>query len=374
MKAAWEGARRHSGTVGRVARGVGAVPAEAARGSVRRPAYPGPVIDLPLSALEVSIVESGATPAYALANCRHAATELDRLGYHRLWFAEHHHSPAIGAFPPVVLTAHTAAVTPGIRLGSGGVLAPNHAPITLAEQFATLAALHPGRIDLGIGRSPGTFHEPTARALRRGADPTTDDEYRRDVAATLDFLTEVGIGELPEPWLLASSDASARLAAELGLPIAFAHHIRPDNTVQALERYREAFRPSRWSEAPRVLVCVETVCADTEERATELAGPMDVIKAGLINGRGETAFPTPAAAAAHRFTGQEEAAVAAFVGQQARGTRETVAAALTKIAEASGADELMLVTPVYDLADRVRSFALVGDVAGPRALRHHSAA
>ncbi|EPH45194.1 LLM class flavin-dependent oxidoreductase [Streptomyces aurantiacus] len=317
------------------------------------------MIDLPLSALEVSIVEAGTTPADALANCHAAARELDRLGYHRLWFAEHHHSPAIGAFPPVLLTAHTAASTPGIRLGSGGVLAPNHAPITLAEQFATLAALHPGRIDLGIGRGPGTFHAPTARALRRGADPATDDEYRRDVAATLDFLLDVALGELPEPWLLASSDAGAELAAELGLPIAFAHHIRPANTVAALERYRKGFRPSRWCEAPRVLVCVETVCADTEERATELARPMDVIKAGLLNGHGETAFPTPAAAAAHRFTEQEEAALAAFVGEQARGTRETVAAALSRVAESTGADELMLVTPVYDIAARVRSFALV---------------
>ncbi|MER5299256.1 LLM class flavin-dependent oxidoreductase [Streptomyces lasiicapitis] len=331
------------------------------------------MIDLPLSALEVSIVEAGTTPADALANCQRAAQELSRLGYHRLWFAEHHHSPAIGAFPPVLLTAHTAATTPGIRLGSGGVLAPNHAPITVAEQFATLAALHPGRIDLGIGRGPGTFHEPTARALRRGADPTTDDEYHRDVAATLDFLLDVALGELPEPWLLASSDAGAELAAELGLPLAFAHHIRPDNTLAALERYRKAFRPSRWAESPRVLVCVETVCADTEERAAELARPMDVIKAGLLQGQGETAFPTPAAAAHHRFTEQEEAALAAFLSHQARGTRDSVEAALTKIVESTGADELMLVTPVHGIADRVRSFALVRDLAGPTALRRASA-
>ncbi len=259
------------------------------------------MIDLPLSALEISIVEAGTAPAAALGNCRRTAQELDRLGYHRLWFAEHHHSPAIGAFPPALLTAHTAAATSGLRLGPGGVLAPNHAPITVAEQFATLAALHPGRIDLGIGRGPGTFHEPTARALRRGADPATDDEYRRDVAATLDFLLDVSFGELPEPWLLASSNAGAELAASLGLPVAYAHHIRPDNTIQALERYRAAFRPSPWSAVPRVLVCVETVCADTEERAAELARPMDIIKAGLLAGRGETAFPTPADAARPRL-------------------------------------------------------------------------
>ncbi|MFD0412559.1 MsnO8 family LLM class oxidoreductase [Streptomyces sp. NPDC127108] len=320
------------------------------------------MIDLPLSALEVSIVEAGTTPADALANCNRSAQELSRLGYHRLWFAEHHHSLAIGAFPPALLAAHTAATTSGLRLGSGGVLAPNHAPITIAEQFATLATLHPDRIDLGIGRGPGTFHEPTARALRRGADPATDDEYRRDVAATLDHLLDVGIGELPEPWLLASSDAGADLAGSLGLPIAFAHHIRPDNTLAALKRYRDAFQPSRWSDAPHVLVCVETVCADSEERAAELARPMDIIKAAILQGGEDQPFPTPAAAAAHRFTAEEEQALGAFIGQQARGTRDTVEAALTRIVEATDADELMTVTPVHSAPDRHRSFALVRDI------------
>ncbi|MGA4837787.1 MsnO8 family LLM class oxidoreductase [Streptomyces sp. G45] len=325
------------------------------------------MIELPLSALEVSIVQDGATPADALRNCAGVSAGLSRLGYHRLWFAEHHHSPAIGAFPPVLMAAHTAATTPGIRVGSGGVLAPNHAPITVAEQFATLAALHPGRVDLGIGRGPGTFHEPTARALRRGADPATDEEYGRDVAATLDFLVDVALGELPEPWLLASSDAGAELAASLGLPVAFAHHIRPANTLEALGRYRDAFRPSRWCERPRVLVCVETVCADTEEQAAELARPMDVIKADLLAGRSERPFPTPAAAAAHAFSAREQEAVAAFVTEQARGTAATVGAALAKIADATGADELMLVTPVFDPAARLRSFELVRGSAAVQA-------
>ncbi|MEW2527001.1 MsnO8 family LLM class oxidoreductase, partial [Streptomyces sp. NPDC047071] len=320
------------------------------------------MIDLPLSALEVSIVEEGATPADALRNCQSVAGELARLGYHRLWFAEHHHSPAIGAFPPVLLAADTAATTAAMRVGSGGVLAPNHAPLTVAEQFATLAALHPGRVDLGIGRGPGTFHEPTARALRRGAEPATDAEYRADVEAILGFLGEENFGELPEPWLLASSDAGAELAADLGLPVAFAHHIRPDNTLRALERYRSGFRPSRWSAGPRVLVCVEAVCADTEERAAELARPMDVIKAGLLNGLAETPFPTPAAAARHELGERDREAVAGFVAQQARGTKESIAPQLTRIAEATGADELMLVTPVFDPAARIRSFELILDL------------
>ncbi|MEV0321606.1 MsnO8 family LLM class oxidoreductase [Streptomyces sp. NPDC050658] len=321
------------------------------------------MIELPLSALEVAIVEAGTPTSDALRNCDRAAQELDRLGYHRLWFAEHHRSPAIGAFPPPIMTARIAAATSRLRVGSGGVLAPNHAPFNLAEQFATLAALHPGRIDLGIGRGPGTFHEETARAMRRGADPATDEEYGRDVAATLEFLTEVGLGELPEPWLLASSRAGAALAAGLGLPIAVAHHIRPENTVEAVTHYREVFRPSPWCAAPRVLVCVEVVCAETQRRAEELARPMAVVKASLLQGRGDRAFPSPADAAEHRFDAREEAALAAFAAQQAHGTPELVESRLAQVAKATDADELMLVTPVYDIADRVRSFELVSTLS-----------
>ncbi|MFJ5274368.1 LLM class flavin-dependent oxidoreductase [Streptomyces sp. NPDC088358] len=318
------------------------------------------MITVPLSALEVAMVQTGAPAADTLRDTTEFARRLEDLGYQRLWYAEHHHSPAIGAFPPVVLTAHAAASTSSIRLGSGGVLAPNHAPIMLAEQFGTLAALHDGRIDLGIGRGPGTFDESTARALRRGAGPTTDDEYRDDLSETLRYLVEeVALDPLPEPWLLSSSTAGAALAAELGLPIAFAHHIRPDHTLAALHHYREHFSPSRWCDRPRVLVCVETVCADTREEAARLAGPMDVVKAGLLKGQGDIPFPTPEQAAAHSFTAQEARALASFRSHQAHGTPDIVATHLTELADATGADELMLVTPVYTLADRLKSYALV---------------
>ncbi|MFE3521308.1 MsnO8 family LLM class oxidoreductase [Streptomyces sp. NPDC059161] len=324
------------------------------------------MIDLPLSALEVAMVQNGTRAVDTLRDTTEFARRLDALGYRRLWYAEHHHSPAIGAFPPVVLTAHAAASTRAIRLGSGGVLAPNHAPIVLAEQFGTLAALHPGRIDLGIGRGPGTFHEPTARALRRGAGPTTDEEYRDDVAATLRLLLdEVALGPLPEPWLLSSSTAGAALAAELGLPIAFAHHIRPDNTLAALDHYRAHFSPSRWCERPRVLVCVETVCAETPQEAARLAGPMNVIKAGLLKGESDTPFPSPEEAARHQFTAQEERALAAFLAHQAHGTPEMVLRRLTELAAATAADELMLVTPIYAVADRLRSYELVQQCSVP---------
>ncbi|ATZ28884.1 hypothetical protein SLAV_35575 [Streptomyces lavendulae subsp. lavendulae] len=321
------------------------------------------MLDIPLSALEVAMVQTDTRALDTLRDTAAFAQGLERLGYHRLWYAEHHHSPAIGAFPPVVLIAHAAASTSAVRLGSGGVLAPNHAPIMLAEQFGTLAALHEDRIDLGIGRGPGTFDEGIARALRRGAGPVTDAEYRDDVAATLSFLVdEVALGPLPEPWLLASSPAGAALAAELGLPVAVAHHIRPDNTRAVLERYRADFTPSRWCERPRVLLCVETVCADTEEEAAWRVGPMDVVKAGLLKGVSDLPFPTPEAAAAHPFTPEERQALAHFRAQQAVGTPETVVRRLAALAEETGADELMLTTPVHDLGDRLRSYELVRKV------------
>ncbi|RXS82229.1 MsnO8 family LLM class oxidoreductase [Streptomyces sp. TM32] len=318
------------------------------------------MIDVPLSALEVAMVQTGTRAVETLRDTAAFAQGLERLGYHRVWYAEHHHSPAIGAFPPVVLIAHAAASTSAIRLGSGGVLAPNHAPLMLAEQFGTLAGLHGRRIDLGIGRGPGTFDEATARALRRGAGPTTDAEYDGDVAAILSFLVdEVALDPLPEPWLLSSSPAGAALAARRGLPIALAHHIRPDNTLAAVERYRADFTPSRWCERPRVLVCVEAVCAETEEEAAWRVGPMEVVKAGLLKGLSEIPFPTPAAAAAHQFTAAERRALAGFRAQQAVGTPETVVRRLAHLAGETGADELMLTTPVYDLGDRIRSYELI---------------
>ncbi|MFB0630504.1 MsnO8 family LLM class oxidoreductase [Streptomyces sp. AB3(2024)] len=318
------------------------------------------MLDIPLSALEVAMVQTDSRALDTLRDTAAFAQGIEQLGYHRIWYAEHHHSPAIGAFPPVVLIAHAAASTSAVRLGSGGVLAPNHAPIMLAEQFATLAALHEDRIDLGIGRGPGTFDEGVARALRRGAGPVTDAEYRDDVAATLSFLVgEVALGPLPEPWLLASSTAGAALAAELGLPVAVAHHIRPDNTRAVLERYRAEFTPSRWCERPRVLLCVETVCAETEEEAAWRVGPMDVVKAGLLKGVSDRPFPTPAAAAAHPFTREERQALAHFRSQQAVGTPENVVRRLAGLARETGADELMLTTPVHDLGDRLRSYELV---------------
>ncbi|WP_181776964.1 LLM class flavin-dependent oxidoreductase [Amycolatopsis pittospori] len=320
-----------------------------------------------LSALELAVVEDGRAATEVLSSTAVVAGKLEELGYHRIWIAEHHGSPAIATASPPVLAAHLAAVTSAIRIGSGGVMVPNHAPLAIAEQFATLSALHPGRIDLGVGRGPGTFDEKIVRALRRGADPTTDDEYRADVAELLRHLAgETGIrvlpGEVPtpEPWLLCSSAAGALLAAELGLPIAAAHHIRPQDTAEVLETYRGNFKPSQWLEKPYVILCVETICADTDEEAEYVAGPCKVIKSYLLDGEGgDLAVPTPEQAAAHEFAPETAEILGRFAAAQAHGGPEKVVRSLETLAAATGADELMLTTPVYDAGARARSYELV---------------
>jgi luciferase family oxidoreductase group 1 len=325
------------------------------------------MINLPLSLFEVAMIESGKSPGRTLPGFVRLARRAEELGYHRVWYAEHHSSRMMADFSPAVLIAHVAAATSTIRVGSGAVLAPNHPPLTISEQFSTLAALHPQRIDLGIGRGPGTFDEATARALRWGAPPATNEEYGERVAAILQLAW--GRPDVPEPWLLSSSIAGATLAAEMGLPVAFAHHIRPDNTAESVERYRENFKPSRWSDSPRVMLSVATVCAETETRAAELARPAHIVRINLMNGAGEMPLPSLEAAASHLFTAREEEILAAGLVHQAQGTPEQVGRQLVNLGNRFGADELILVTPIYDPAIRARSCELVAQVAGEQALR-----
>ncbi|GAA3593159.1 LLM class flavin-dependent oxidoreductase [Kineosporia mesophila] len=324
-----------------------------------------------LSALEVAAAEKGRTAADALRAVGELVPRLDELGYQRLWFAEHHGSEWATSVVPAVLTAHFAALTSRIRLGSGGVMAPNHAPRAVAEQFATLGVLHPGRIDLGIGRGPGTHDRGIVQDLRRGAEPATDADYRSDVAALLRLVSgeeRLISGPLEpvdvEPWLLSSSPAGARLAAELGLPLAFAHHIRPDHTAAALSVYREQFTASRWRQEPYVMLCVEALVAATDERAAELAVPIDQAKVGLLAGRGEAALLSPAEAATRAIPQDVLPLILGHTGTQVRGGVETAARRFAQIVGQTGADELMLFVPLYDAADRIRSFELAVTAAG----------
>jgi luciferase family oxidoreductase group 1 len=311
----------------------------------------------PLSVLEVPMVLRGSFADRDLAGIMHVAGAVERAGYRRIWYTEHHRSALLADFSPVVLVAHVAASTSRIRVGAGGVLAPNHAPLVLAEQFGTLAALHPGRVDLGVGRGPGTMDPDAISELRRGSPARTDDErFGADITEILRHSSNRD--DRPEPWLLASSPAGATLAARLGLPVAFAHHLRPENTAQAVELYRESFAASPWAEAPRVMISVSTWCAGTTAEAERLARPYDIAMAAVRNGHGEAPLLSVEEAQAHTFTTEEEDVLGATRPHQARGNPETVQRSLHELSSRLGADELLLVTSIHNADDRARSLTL----------------
>ncbi|TDC26720.1 LLM class flavin-dependent oxidoreductase [Micromonospora sp. 15K316] len=326
------------------------------------------VIDVPLSVLDLAPVATGATAGEALRHTTELARRTEELGYHRFWVAEHHNMPAIASSAPPVLIAHLAAATSTIRLGSGGVMLPNHAPLVVAEQFGTLEALHPGRIDLGIGRAPGT-DQVTALALRRTMEGLSAEGFPRELADLMNYFSgeqpgpitaTPGLGEQPAVWLLGSSGFSAQLAGLLGLPFSFAHHFSAQNTLPALMLYRQHFRPSRFLDKPYAMVAVNVVCAETDERAHWLAGPAGLSFLRLRSGRPQP-LATPEEAAAYPYTDVEREFVAQRLEGQAVGSPETVRRQLTELLERTGADELMLTTMVYDVEDRVRSFQLVAE-------------
>ncbi|MDP9189846.1 MAG: LLM class flavin-dependent oxidoreductase [Actinomycetota bacterium] len=331
----------------------------------------------PLSVLDLAIVAEGAGPAEALCNSVELARVVERLGYRRHWVAEHHNMPGIASSAPAVLTAELAAATSTLRVGSGGVMLPNHAPLVVAEQFGTLVSLHPGRIDLGIGRAPGT-DQITASALRRSADALSVEDFPQQLGELLGFfdgdlfpeghpyrsITAVpGAGVRPEVWLLGSSDYSAQAAGALGLPFSFAHHFSPRNTVAAMQIYHDSFQPSRWLDEPHSMVAAAAICAPDDERARFLAGPARLSFARLRQGR-PTRMPTPEEAAAHKFSAQEEAAVKTVSGSAVIGGPEKVREGLLELAERTGADELMLTTMVHAQSDRLRSYELIAEVMG----------
>ena len=329
---------------------------------------------IPLSLLDGASISSGSTVADALTQTLERVQVAERLGYARFWVVEHHNLPAVASSAPAVLLAHLAMVTDRIRLGSGGVMLPNHAPLVVAEQFGMLESLHPGRIDLGIGRGPGA--DPvTAHALRRGARDEVEDFPRR-LAEVLAFfegawppdhpyrtITAIpGEGARPEMWLLGSSDFGARLAGHLGIRFAFAHHFAPANAIPAIEAYRETFRPSATLAEPHVMVAANVVCAETMERARWLAAPGILSVLRMTMGH-PTPIPTPAEAAEYRYSASEEEFVKGWTATHFVGPPDGVVAGLRQLAEETGADELMLAgVPVFD---QVRSLELMADAWGP---------
>ena len=325
----------------------------------------------PLSVLELAPAARDATATDALRNTTELAKRVEALGYQRIWVAEHHNMPSIASSSPAVLIAHLAASTSTIRVGSGGVMLPNHAPLVVAEQFGTLEALHPGRIDLGIGRAPGT-DQRTALALRRTMAGLSAEGFPQELSDLIgyfqgdnDLIQAVpGRGNEPAIWLLGSSGFSAQLAGMLGLPFSFAHHFSSANTVPALNLYRENFRPSRWLSEPYAKVAVNVVCADTDERARWLAGPAALAFLKLRTGKPEALVP-PEEAAEYPYSDLEKAFVEDRWRDQAVGSPETVERQLTDLLSRTGANELMLTTMVYDLEARARSFELVAEKVAP---------
>ena len=320
---------------------------------------------VPFSVLDLAPVAEGSSASQALANSLDLARYVEQLGYHRFWVAEHHNMPGIASSAPAVLLAHLAAGTTSLRVGSGGVMLPNHAPLVIAEQFGTLEALHPGRIDLGLGRAPGTDGY-TAAALRRTVDPRVADDFPGQLVeltayfeGRVEHITATpGEGDKPDVWLLGSSGYSAQLAGMLGLPFAFARHFSARNTLSALALYREHFAPSERLQQPYAMVCTSIVCADSDEEAERIVATSRLAILNLRRGRpGRT--PTPAEALAHRFTSEETAVVDEHMAGYISGDPGTVKAGIEELLGMTAADELMISTSAYDHADRRHSYELV---------------
>ena len=315
--------------------------------------------------LDLVAVREGGSVAQALEISLRTARHAESLGFVRYWLAEHHNMPGIASSATAVLIGHIAAGTQRIRVGSGGIMLPNHAPLVVAEAFGTLAELFPGRIDLGLGRAPGT-DRVTMRALRRDRVETEAD-FPRDVTELQQLLEPAqpgqaivampGAGTRVPIWLLGSSLFSARLAAERGLPYAFASHFAPRLLLDAVALYRAHFRPSRTLAAPHVMIGVPVIAAPGDDEALFLASSTFARVRGIVRGeRGRLAPPEADYLA--QLAPAERAAIADFLGAAVIGGPATVRAGLAALVQASGADEVMLVCDIFDPALRLRSLEI----------------
>ena len=322
---------------------------------------------VPVSVLDLATVAAGSSTSDALNSSLELARAADRLGAHRYWVAEHHNMAAVAATNPPVMIAAVAAATQRIRVGSGGVMLPNHSPYVVAEQFAILEALYPGRIDLGIGRAPGA--DPiTSWALRRTQEGLGHEEFTEHVRLVDAWLSPTGVragmghtlratpaaSSYPEIWLLGSSDYSALLAAQLGLAFAYAGHFGQLDPAEVIGLYRSGFRPSNRLAAPRSMLCTSALVGPTLDEARYLAGPSSV---QWLNLRRDVREPIPSPAEAQRRLAQ--VGDAEVGGTKIVGTAEDVRARLDALVRASGADELMVVTTAFDVATRIDTLAAI---------------
>ncbi|MBP2299843.1 LLM class flavin-dependent oxidoreductase [Azospirillum picis] len=326
---------------------------------------------IPFSVLDLSPIVQGASAADSFRNTLDLAQHAERWGYKRYWLAEHHNMPGIASAATAVVIAHVAAGTSTIRVGSGGVMLPNHAPLVVAEQFGTLESLHPGRIDLGLGRAPGT-DMMTARALRRDMADSSD-RFPQDVVELQMYFEEAepnqriravpGAGLRVPIWLLGSSLFSAQLAAMLGLPFAFASHFAPDMLMEALAIYRARFEPSATLSKPHAMVAANLFAADTEAEARRIYSSAQQQFASLRRGTpGKLPPPVDDIEAFWRDPGEKMMVERALGVMAAVGTPDQVAAKLSEIVRATQADELILAGQIYDHAARLRSFEIGAEV------------
>ena len=319
----------------------------------------------PLSVLDLAPIVEGGDAGQALQHSLDLARHAERWGYRRFWLAEHHGMPGVASAATAVVIAHVAAGTRTIRVGAGGIMLPNHAPLVIAEQFGTLASLHPGRIDLGLGRAPGS--DPvTLRALRRS--PGAADTFPEDVVELMELFRAPGAGHAVQAvpgagvevpiWILGSSLFGAELAASLGLPYAFASHFAPAAMTEAIERYRTRFRPSPGLERPYVMLGVNVFAADTDDEARLLYTSLQQAFVNLRRGR-PTRLPPPDPALEERLSPVDRHLIAQMLSCTVVGGPEIVRRGLLAFAERTGADELMLTSQIYDHRARLRSFEIV---------------
>jgi luciferase family oxidoreductase group 1 len=326
---------------------------------------------IPLSILDLAPIVEGGSAAQALANARDLAQHAEALGYRRYWVAEHHNMEGVASSATSVLIAHIAGGTKTIRVGSGGIMLPNHAPLVIAEQFGTLETLFPGRIDLGLGRAPGT-DQMTMRALRRSLVAQSEDDFIGDVIELAEYFQPPadvrrlvraipGIGLDIPIWLLGSSLYSAQVAAHLGYPFAFASHFAPAMLMQALDIYRERFKGNGSPGAltkPHAMVAVNVICADTDKEARVLFTSLQQRFLGMQRGR-RGALPKPVSTMDDLWSEAERHAVEQMLTVAAVGSPETVHAKLNDIVAQTQADELIVASAIHDHEARKRSYRLL---------------
>jgi luciferase family oxidoreductase group 1 len=332
-------------------------------------AYKNRVITMiPFSVLDLSPITEGSTAAQSFRNTLELAQHTERWGYKRYWLAEHHGMPGIASAATAVLIGHVAGGTRTIRVGAGGIMLPNHSPLVIAEQFGTLESLYPGRIDLGLGRAPGS-DAATARALRRNLLSEAD-EFPNDVVELIDLMSDrprqsiravPGSGLKVPVWILGSSLFGAQLAAMLGLPYAFASHFAPAQLMQALELYRDNFKPSAQLAQPYVMLGFNVFAADTDEEAQVRATSMQQAFVNLRSGR-PTRLPPPLPGYRDKVGPAERALLDNVLSCAAIGSPETVRRGLQDFIDRTGANELMITSQIFDHSARLRSYEIAAQV------------